>query len=66
MDTVVNEANEQHLAPWLGLLKQHGIKNTPLSPFLHKQLLMVSASTARGTIIACEGRMGYRESLDNR
>ena len=39
MDTVVNEANEQHLAPWLGLLRAHGIKNTPLSPFLHKQLL---------------------------
>jgi hypothetical protein len=43
MDTLVNEANEQHLAPWLGLLKKHGIKNTPLSPFLHKQLLMVRA-----------------------
>ena len=57
MDTVVNEANEQHLAPWLGMLKQHGIKNTPLSPFLHKQLLMVrnrnSACRGHGPVGRC-------------
>lgn len=40
MDKVVDEANDQHLAPWLGLLKEHGIKNTPLSPYLNKQILL--------------------------
>jgi hypothetical protein len=40
MDRAVDEVNEQHLAPWLGMLREHNIKNTPLSPFLHKQLLL--------------------------
>lgn len=39
MDTVVDAANEEHLAPWLALLKEHRINNTPLSPYLHRQLL---------------------------
>lgn len=55
MDTVVNEANEQHLAPWLGLLKQHGIKNTPLSPFLHKQLLQHHHLFVDGSAIEAAG-----------
>jgi len=55
MDTVVKEANEQHMAPWLGLLKQHAIKNTPLSPFLHKQLLMHNHLFVDGTGIEAAG-----------
>ena len=39
LDAIVDAANEDHLAPWLGLLKQHTIANTPLSPYLHKSLL---------------------------
>ena len=39
LDSVVNDANATHLAPWMALLKEMGIKQTPLSPFLHKQLL---------------------------
>ena len=55
MDTVVKEANDQHLAPWLGLLKAHGIKNTPLSPFLHKQLLLHNHLCVDGTAIEATG-----------
>lgn len=39
LDSVVDDANETHLAPWLGMLKDAGIRNTPLSPFLHKQVV---------------------------
>lgn len=39
MDAVLDAVNEKHLAPWTALLKKHGVRNTPLSPFLHRQLL---------------------------
>lgn len=55
MDTVVDAANEKHLAPWLALLKKHGIKNTPLSPFLHRQLLGHNHSCIDGSAIEAIG-----------
>lgn len=55
MDTVVDEANQTHLAPWLALLKEHGIKTTPLSPFLHKQLLQNNALCIDGSAIEAAG-----------
>lgn len=38
-DAVVDVANENHLAPWLALLKKHSVANTPLTPYLNKALL---------------------------
>jgi hypothetical protein len=32
-------ANEKHLAPWMELRREHGIEHTPLSPFIHHELL---------------------------
>lgn len=55
MDSAVELANKTHLAPWLALLKAHGIKNTPLSPFLHKQLLYDNALHVDGTAIEAAG-----------
>jgi len=51
MDSVVDDANSTHLAPWLALLKEAGIKTTPLSPFLHKQLLQNNPLTVDGAAI---------------
>merc|ERR1719487_1718712 len=39
LSEVVATANEKHLAPWDTLCRQHHIDNTPLSPFMHKELL---------------------------
>jgi nucleoside-diphosphate-sugar epimerase len=36
---VVNEVNEKHLKPWSDLCKVQSIYNTPLSPFIDKELL---------------------------
>lgn len=55
IDSVVDEANKTHLAPWLSLLKEHGIKNTPLSPFLHKQLLQNNGLCVSGDAIEAAG-----------
>ena len=55
MDTVVNDANATHLAPWLALLKEMGISKTPLSPFLHKQLLQQNHLCIDGSAIEAAG-----------
>jgi len=39
LTTFCNEVNEKHLKPWSDLCKQMKIYNTPLSPFLDKELL---------------------------
>ena len=39
MADVVETANEKHLTPWDDLCRRHGISNTPLSPFMSRELL---------------------------
>lgn len=39
LESAVETANDKHLAPWLELLKQYSIEHTPLSPFIHIELL---------------------------
>ena len=55
LDAVVDAANEDHLSPWLGLLRQHSIANTPLSPYLHKSLLAHNHLCINGTAIEAIG-----------
>ena len=39
MDEIVEEANDGHLDPWQDMCREYQIDNTPLSPFLDKELL---------------------------
>jgi len=39
MDDAVNTANEKHMEPWSELMKKEKIENTPLSPYLDKEIL---------------------------
>lgn len=39
MSMVVEEANDKHMGPWAELCKLCGVENTPLSPFIHQELL---------------------------
>jgi hypothetical protein len=55
MDTIVEEANKTHLAPWMAIRKEHGVANTPLSPFLHKQLLQNNHLNVDGSAIEAAG-----------
>ena len=55
LDAVVDTVNENHLAPWLALLRTHGIANTPLSPFLHKSLLAHNHLCINGAAIEAIG-----------
>lgn len=58
LDSAVDAANEQHLGPWLQMLKEHGIRNTPLSPFLHKSLLAHNHNAVDGGAI--EAALGFK------
>lgn len=51
----MDQANETHLAPWLAMLKQHKISVTPLSPYLHKQLLQHNHLNIDGSAIEAAG-----------
>ena len=55
LDSLVDEANASHLAPWLGALREARISNTPLSPFLHKQLLLHNALHVDGSAAEAAG-----------
>jgi hypothetical protein len=55
LDAVVDAANENHLSPWLMMLKKHGIANTPLSPYLHKSLLAHNHLSVDGSAIEAIG-----------
>ncbi|ETV93579.1 hypothetical protein H310_12575 [Aphanomyces invadans] len=39
LDDVVNHSNEKHMKPWSDLCNAHGVTNTPLSPFIDRELL---------------------------
>ena len=55
LDVVVDAANDNHLGPWLSLLKEYNIKNTPLSPYLHKSLLSYNHLSVDGQAIETTG-----------
>jgi len=55
LDSIVNDANASHLAPWMAQIKEAGIKQTPLSPFLHKQLLQNNHLSVDGAAIEAAG-----------
>jgi len=55
LDAVVDAANDNHLAPWLALLKTHGISATPLSPYLHRALLAHNHVCVDGSAVEAIG-----------
>lgn len=49
MDSVTEEINEMHLQPWSELCKKGNVVNTPLTPFLDKELLKDNALSVDGS-----------------
>ncbi|XP_043479135.1 uncharacterized protein LOC122509264 [Leptopilina heterotoma] len=39
MNSVVEEINDKHMAPWAEICKADGIENSPLSPYIDQELL---------------------------
>eukprot|EP00794_Sanderia_malayensis_P018877 gene18877-20777_t len=51
MTDVVEDSNDKHLAPWSEACSKDGISNTPLSPYLDKELLYNNNLHVDGTKI---------------
>lgn len=49
MDSVTEDINEMHLEPWSELCKAGEVANTPLTPFLDKELLKDNALSVDGS-----------------
>ncbi|XP_046683949.1 uncharacterized protein LOC124369863 isoform X2 [Homalodisca vitripennis] len=39
LSVVVDEANDKHMGPWADLCRLNNVENTPLSPYIHQELL---------------------------
>jgi len=52
---VTEEVNDKHLKPWSDLCKAAGIVNTPLTPYLDKELLYNNSLSVDGSAIEATG-----------
>jgi hypothetical protein len=49
LDSVTEDVNDKHLQPWSELCKKDGVANTPLTPYLDKELLKDNALSIDGS-----------------
>ncbi|KAJ3415393.1 hypothetical protein HDV05_004987 [Chytridiales sp. JEL 0842] len=57
LDSVTEDVNEKHLEPWSELCKNGGVSNTPLTPYLDRELLKDNALSIDGSKI--EKELGF-------
>ncbi|KAJ1564669.1 hypothetical protein HK096_006860 [Nowakowskiella sp. JEL0078] len=55
LESVTEEANDSHLQSWSDLCKAGGVSNTPLTPYLDKELLKENPFSVDGTKIESAG-----------
>lgn len=48
LESVTEDVNDKHLQPWSELCKGAGVVNTPLTPYLDKELLKDNALSVDG------------------
>eukprot|EP00056_Hartaetosiga_gracilis_P004307 m.73886 g.73886 ORF g.73886 m.73886 type:complete len:109 (+) comp11785_c0_seq2:1072-1398(+) len=60
MSAVVDESNEKHMQPWSVMCRENDILNTPLSPYLDKELLKNNSTSVDGTKITEEFGFEYK------
>ncbi|KAI8819668.1 uncharacterized protein EV422DRAFT_588472 [Fimicolochytrium jonesii] len=63
LESVTEDVNEKHLQPWSELCKSGGVTNTPLTPFLDKELLKDNALSVDGSKI--EKTLGFEYKVPN-
>lgn len=59
MESVTEDVNDKHLQPWSELCKAGGVLNTPLTPYLDKELLKDNALSVDGSKIEQELNFTY-------
>jgi hypothetical protein len=56
LESVTEDVNDKHLQPWSDLCKAGDIQNTPLTPYLDRELLKDNALSMDGSKIE---KMGF-------
>ncbi|KAL2918560.1 hypothetical protein HK105_201961 [Polyrhizophydium stewartii] len=59
LDSVTEDVNDKHLQPWSELCKSGGVANTPLTPYLDKELLKDNSMSIDATKIEKELGFAY-------
>jgi len=57
--SIADQANDQHVPGWTKLTQEHKISNTPLSPYIDKELLTNHPLSIDGTAISKEYGFAY-------
>jgi nucleoside-diphosphate-sugar epimerase len=60
MSDAVADANDSHAGPWLRALAENGIKHSPLSPFIHEELLYANHLAVDGSAITTDLGFAYK------
>ena len=58
LSDVTEDINEKHLQPWSDICKRHGVKSTPLTPYLDQELLYNNSLSIDGSKI--EQVLGFK------
>lgn len=61
LESITDDTNDKHLQPWSELCKTGSINNTPLTPYLDKELLKDNALSVDGTKIEKEMKFVYEK-----
>lgn len=59
MDSLASHANDKHVPAWQKLCEKHKISNTPISPFIDKELLYNNSLLVDGSKITQVGNFQY-------
>jgi nucleoside-diphosphate-sugar epimerase len=59
MDSIVAHANEKHVPAWQHICQEHGIANTPISPYIDKELLYNRHLSVSGEKIVGQAEFSY-------
>ncbi|KAJ3180795.1 hypothetical protein HDU85_003874 [Gaertneriomyces sp. JEL0708] len=62
LESVTEDVNDKHLAPWSELCKAGGVTSTPLTPYLDKELLKDNALSVDGSKL---DKMGFVYEVPN-
>jgi hypothetical protein len=52
LESITEDVNEKHLQPWSELCKAGNVQNTPLTPYLDRELLKDNALHLDGTKVS--------------
>jgi hypothetical protein len=63
MKGAAEHSNDKHVPVWTKLCQEHKILNTPLSPYIDKELLYANHLFVDGTKITKDSKFTYKEKL---